>query len=349
MNKDIKIGRRIIGKEHPVFIIAEAGVNHNGSLALAKKLIDAAKEVGADAIKFQTFEAAALTTKKLQQADYQKKNSWATNQYSMLKKLELSKDQFIILKTYCQKKKILFLSTPFDQKSAEFLDWLGVPAFKISSGDLTNTPLLFQIACYGKPIILSTGMSNINEVKEAVRLILRSGNKQLILLHCTSNYPADYTQLNLSAIHTLKDTLGVLVGFSDHSEGIEASIAAVALGARVIEKHFTLDNKLFGPDHKMSLEPVKFAAMVKAIRHTECAIGNGIKDFQRSETALRLIARKSVVVLVDLERETKISPEMLTIKRPAGGIEPKYIDKLIGRQLKHSIKKDTVLTWSALR
>ncbi|MEW6482425.1 MAG: N-acetylneuraminate synthase [bacterium] len=347
--EQINIAGRTIGDNQPVFIISEAGVNHNGDVKIAKKMIEAAKDIGADAIKFQTFKADELVIPNAPKAEYQNKTTSGKSQYEMLKELELSENEFKKLFNYCQKKNIIFLSTPFDFQSAEFLYKLGVPAFKIGSGDLTNIPLLIQVAKYGKPIILSTGMSTLAEVKEAVKPIYSTGNKKLILLHCTSNYPTKYEDVNLKAMVTLKDEFNLPIGYSDHTEGIEVSVGAVALGACVIEKHFTLDKNLAGPDHKASLEPDEFRKMVQSIRNVEMAMGNGIKKPTKSEIEVQKVARKSIVVARDIPKGTRLSLDMLAIKRPGTGIEPKYLDKLVDKQVITSIKKDQILTWSMMR
>lgn len=330
------------------FIIAEAGVNHNGSLKLAKKLIDAAKEIGADAVKFQTFITEELAIPRAPKAEYQKKRVSQKNQFEMLKKLELSQAQFKKLFNYCGQKNIMFLSTPFDYKSAQFLDKLGMSYFKISSCDLTNTPFLSKIAEYGKPVILSTGMSNLSEVKTAFETISSRGNHKITLLHCTSNYPAKYKTVNLNAIITLKKEFGSSVGYSDHTSGIEVSIAAVALGATMIEKHLTLSNKLHGPDHQASIEPEMFASMVKAIRNIEQALGTGLKVTQHSEIAMRRITRKSIVALHDIPKGYLLNKDSITVKRPGHGIPPGEIEKLIGKKTKIYIKKNSIILWKHL-
>ncbi len=345
---EIKINNKKIGKYNPVFIIAEAGVNHNGSLKLAMKMADAAKDAGADAIKFQTFKTEELVTQMAPKANYQKKTVPGKSQFEMLKNLELSQNDFKKLFEYCNRKKIIFLSTPFDFESAEFLNKLDVPAFKISSGDLTNIPLLLQIAKYKKPIILSTGMSTLTEITDAVKIIYSTGNKKLVLLHCTSNYPTKFEDVNLRAMDTIRKNFNTLVGYSDHTEGIEIAIAAVAMGASLLEKHFTLDKTLPGPDHKASLEPQEFMKMVKAIRNVEISFGNGIKKPERSEMEIRRIARKSIVAAVNIPKGTRLTKNMLAIKRPGAGIEPKYLEQLINRKAKINIKKDQVLTWDLL-
>ena len=349
MKNGIKISCKIIAPNKPCFIIAEVGVNHNGSIKLAKKLVDEAKKACADAVKFQTFKTEEVVTKNAKQTKYQKQNSPAKSQYEMLKKLELSESEFEDLSDYCKRKKIIFLSTPFDFKSASFLHKLGVPAFKISSGDLTNIPFLIAVAKYKKPVILSTGMSTIFEVKEAEKAIYSTGNRKLILLHCTSNYPAKYKDINLRAMITLRKKFNVPVGYSDHTKGVEIAIAAVSLGACVIEKHLTLDKNLPGPDHKSSLEPIEFKKMVETIWNVELSMGNGVKVPRDSEAELKKAARKSIVAQEDIKKGSKLTKEMLAIKRPGTGIEPKYLNKLIGKTLKKNIRKNQILFWDKVK
>lgn len=347
-NSGIKIGDRKIGENQPVFIIAEAGINHNGNIKLAKRMIDVAKTCGADAVKFQTFKTEEVVTRNAPKAEYQKESKPGESQFEMIKKLELSEQAFRKLSDYCRREKIIFLSTPFDFQSARFLYKLEMPAFKIGSGELTNIPLLLQIAKYGKPVILSTGMSNLEEIREAVRMIYSTGNKKLILLHCTSNYPAKFEDINLRAMDTLRRIFNVPVGYSDHTKGIEVAIAAVTMNACVIEKHFTLDNNLPGPDHKASLIPSEFKQMVQSIRNIEKSFGDGVKEIQRSEIEIKKIARKSIVAKVDIPKDITISKEMLAVKRPGTGIEPKFLSRVIGKRLKKNILKDKILTWDLL-
>lgn len=325
-----------------IFIIAEAGVNHNGQLKIAKKLVDAAKKAGVDAVKFQTFRSESLVSSKAPKAKYQKEAS-GDSQLEMLKRLELSENDFIELKNYCDRKKIVFLSTPFDPESADFLDKLDIPAFKIGSGDLTNLQLIKQIAKYGKPIILSTGMSTMAEIERAVKEIESTKNINLILLHCTSNYPASHDTVNLSAMETLRKKFGLTIGYSDHTIGLEVSIAAVAMGAKVIEKHFTLDKEMDGPDHKASIEPQELAHLVKAIRNIEKAFGDGEKKPLPSEHNIRQVARKSICASCDIKKGQKLSADMLVIKRPEGGIKPELFDSIIDRKSIRTIKKDDLI------
>lgn len=329
------------------FIIAEAGVNHNGRFALAKRLVDAAKAAGADAVKFQTFKTEQLASMDAPAALYQSKNSKKKikNQFELLKALELSEKEFVALKKYCDQKQILFLSTPFDVESLRFLQKINVRAFKIGSGDLTNTPFIQMIAKAKKPIILSTGMSTINEIARAIRAIALAGNKEMALLHCLTEYPAPYEQMNLKAMAHLEKSFGVAVGLSDHTLGIEVPIAAVAMGAKIIEKHLTLDKKMSGPDHAASLDPDEFAQMVKAIRHIEVALGDGKKRPMPAERKYISIVRKSLVATRRITRGTQIKEDMITIKRPGYGIAPSDHQKVIGKKIKVDIKADQVLEW----
>ncbi|MBA3052667.1 MAG: N-acetylneuraminate synthase [Candidatus Omnitrophica bacterium] len=347
--KKIRIKDREVGDGCPAFIIAEAGVNHNGSLKLANKLVEAAKAAGADAVKFQTFKTEELVTRRAPQAEYQKKNAKAKSQFEMLRKLELLESEFREIFKYCRKKKIIFLSTPFDQKSAQFLNGLGVPAFKIGSGDITNIPLLKTVAGFGKPVILSSGMSTMAEVEDAVKTIYNSGNRKLILLHCTSNYPADMNDVNLRAMNTLRDKFKVPIGYSDHTKGIEMSLAAVAMGACVIEKHFTLSKKMKGPDHKASIEQREFSKLVQNTRMIEKAFGNGIKKPAFSEKRIMDIARKSVVSTRKIKKGEQITLAMLTVKRPGTGIKPKDMNKVLGKKAAKIIGKNEILLWKYLK
>ncbi|QZY54312.1 N-acetylneuraminate synthase [Crassaminicella profunda] len=327
------------------FIIAEAGVNHNGNINIAKMLIDAAVEAGVDAIKFQTFKADGLVTKKAPKAEYQKETTGSGNQYEMLKKLELSMEEHLTLKEYCHKKGILFISTPFDFESVDLLEKLNMPLYKISSGDLTNIPLLKYIAKKNKPIILSTGMANLGEVEDAVECIRNISNSELTLLHCTSNYPTNYKDVNLNAMITLKNAFKLEVGYSDHTLGIEIPIAAVAMGAKVIEKHFTLDRYMEGPDHESSLEPEELKEMVKSIRNIENAFGDGMKKCNKNEEKSKLVSRKSIVAKRAIQIGEIIRKDMLDFKRPANGIEPKWVDDIIGKKAICPIEKDVCIEW----
>ena len=344
----IKIGNKLIGEGEPCFVIAEAGVNHNGDIKLAKRLIDVAKKAGGDAVKFQTFKAEDVVTKNVALAEYQKKSiEKKESQLKMLKKLELSYEDFKKLKKYADKKGIIFLSTPDTEEDAVFLKNL-VPAYKIGSGDLTNLPLLEKVAKKKKPIILSTGMSTLNEAREAVRVVKKQGNNKIILLHCTTNYPCPLEEVNLRAMQTLKKEFDLPVGYSDHTLGMIVPITAVALGAQVLEKHFTLSRDSLGPDHKASLEPKELKEMVIAIRKAEKALGVGIKKPTKSEEKIKGDARKSIVAMINIPKNTKITENMLIIKRPGIGIEPKYLNKIVGKRARRDIKKDTLINFKDL-
>jgi len=327
------------------FIIAEAGVNHNGDIDIAKQLVDKAYESGADAIKFQTFKAENLVTKNAPKAEYQKSTTGDGNQFEMLKKLELSKKDHIVLKKYCEEKGIIFISTPFDFESVDLLEKIDVPLYKVGSGDLTNLPLLKYIASKNKPIILSTGMANLGEVEEAINTIYETGNNKLILLHCTSNYPTAYEDVNLRAMLTMQEAFKLPVGYSDHTIGIEVPIAAVTLGAKVIEKHFTLDRKMEGPDHRASLEPNQLKLMVKSIRNIEKAMGDGIKRCSKSEENTKSVARKSIVAGRDINKGEVITIKDISFKRPEFGLKPKYINLIIDKKARRNIKENEFITF----
>lgn len=342
----ITIGDKKIGPGEPCFIIAEAGVNHNGDLALAKQLIDIASEAKADAVKFQTFKAERLVTRDADKAEYQKTTTGSNeSQFEMLKRLEISDESYQELFVYAKKRGILFLSTPFDPESADLLDRIGVPAFKISSGDLTNLPLLSHIVTKNKPIILSTGMACLGEIEVTVNYLKKHGLHDLMLLHCTTSYPAPLDTVNLKVMKTLQSAFGFPVGYSDHTTGINVASAAVALGACIIEKHFTLDRSLPGPDHKASLEPTELKDMVRNIRELEIALGDGIKVISTEEYNIKKIANKSLVAKCSICAGETISAQSLMVKRPGNGIEPKYFDLILGKKAKQDIKKDQVITW----
>lgn len=340
----IQIGKRSVGVGRRVFIIAEAGVNHNGDIKRALKLVDAAMKAGADAVKFQTFAADRLVTRLSPKAQYQSKTTNAReSQYEMLKKLELSPGAHRKLKSRAEEQGLVFLSTPFDMESADFLESLGVPAFKIGSGELTDLPLLAHIARKRKPMILSTGMSTNEEVTHAVQTVQKEGLQEIVLLHCVSAYPAPKEDVNLLAMQFLRDTFIVPVGYSDHTEGIDVAVLAVACGACIIEKHLTLDRTLAGPDHRMSLEPKDFSAMVREIRNTEKILGRWGKQPMQSELNTRNVARKSVVALVDIKKGCPITGMMIGIRRPGSGIPPSELETLIGRKPLIGLPAGTVL------
>ena len=325
------------------FVIAEAGVNHNGSVERALEMIDAACAAGADAVKFQTFRAEEIVTRDAGGAAYQERNlGHKTTQFEMLKKLELSAADFRRLSDHARALGILFLSTPFDAASADFLETLAMPLYKIGSGELTHHALLRHIARKGQLLILSTGMANLDEVRSAAKVVTQEG-APLILLHCVSNYPADPFTLNLRAIRTLAVEFGVPVGFSDHTQGTAVAPLAVAAGACVIEKHFTLSRALPGPDHQASLEPDELQEMVQRIRETERILGSGVKAPSETERAVAEAARRSWVAAVQLEKGTRLKPEHLVLRRPGTGFPESALAKLEGRVLVRSIDKDAVL------
>lgn len=329
-----------------VFIIAEAGVNHNGSLKIAKKMVDVAASAGVDAIKFQTFHAESLVSKFSPKAMYQKKTTGRDeSQLEMIKKLELSSNAHKELIRYCCEKKIMFLSSPFDLESIDFLARLGLRMFKIPSGEITNLPYLRKIGSLRREIIMSTGMATLAKVKDALNVLVRSGTKKkdIVVLHCNTEYPTPFKDVNLLAMVTMKNTLGVQVGYSDHTLGIEIAIAAVALGASVIEKHFTLDKKMHGPDHQASLEPDELRRMVNAVRNIEEAMGSGVKQASPSEKANIGVARKSIVARVNIKRGERFNEANLAVKRPGTGISPMRWDDVLGKAAKKDFYQDELI------
>lgn len=334
-----------------VIIIGEIGVNHNGSVEIAKKLIDFAISSKVDFVKFQTFNSEKLVSKNAKKADYQLTNSGSdcNSQYEMLKCLELSKEQLIELQAYCKNNNIGFLSTGFDEDSIEFLSSLNIPFFKIPSGEITNLPLLTQVAKKGKPIILSTGMANIDEIRDALTIFSKWGipQNEITILHCNTDYPTQMSDVNLGAMLDIKEAFGVNVGYSDHTLGIEVPIAAVALGATIIEKHFTLDRKMEGPDHAASLEPDELMAMVKAIRNIEQAIsGSKKKEPGVNELKNRDIARKSIHLKRSIKVGEIISEDALIMKRPGDGISPMLMEAIIGKKAIIDLDIDHKLKWT---
>ncbi len=329
-----------------VFIIAEAGVNHNGSIELAKKLIDVASQAGADAVKFQTFKAEKLVSKNAQKADYQKQTTdKSESQFDMIKKLELHLDTHKELIAYCESKKILFLSTPFDHDSIELLSDLGLEIFKIPSGEITNLPYLRHIGRLGKKVILSTGMADIGEIEDALDILIEVGTKKedITILHANTMYPTPMEDVNLKAMVTIGNTFDIPFGYSDHTLGIEVDIAAVAMGASCIEKHFTLDKTMDGPDHKASLEPQELQAMVKAIRNIELALGSSVKKPSKSEMPNMQIARKSIVASCEIKKGEIFTEENLIIKRPGNGINPMRWDEVVGTIAQKDYKEDDLI------
>lgn len=334
-------------------IIAEAGVNHNGDLSLAKKLVIAAATAGADIVKFQTFKADKLVSRTARKADYQASNinDGDDSQYAMLKLLEMPDEWHKELMALCDVHCIKFLSTGFDEESVDFLERLGSPLYKVPSGELTNLPYLRHVARKGKPVILSTGMATLSEVQAAIEAMEAEGlqKSMITVLHCNTEYPTPFEDVNLRAMAHLRDKLHVNVGYSDHTMGIEVPIAAVALGARVIEKHFTLDRTMPGPDHLASLEPEELTAMVKAIRNIEKAVaGSGLKEPSRSESRNTVIARKSVHLRVAVVAGTVLEPWHLIMRRPGDGISPMEIDRLIGKRVGRDLEPDTKLEWEMI-
>ena len=330
----IKIADRIVGAGHKCFVIAEAGVNHNGKLALALQLVDAAKQANADAVKFQTFKAEDVASPLAPKAEYQVANTQTNeSQLDMVRELELTFDEFRKVHEYCKKRGILFLSTPFDHGSVDFLDELGLLAFKIPSGEITNLPLVHHVASKGKPVILSTGMANLQEVRDALETIYSTGNRDVVVLQCVSNYPASPSSINLRAMETMHNEFGVDVGFSDHTQGTEIPLAAVALGACVIEKHFTLDRNLPGPDHKASLEPMELREMITNIRNVEAALGDGVKRPTSEELKTAECARRSLVAAKRIPAGTVITEEMIAILRPGTGMPPAMKPRVLGTRV----------------
>lgn len=326
-----------------VFIIAEAGVNHNGSFELAYKLVDAAKNAGVDCIKFQTFKSKNLVSHTAKKAEYQKVTTGDSSQQDMLKKLELSYDEFLALKDYCDQVGICFLSTPFDVDSIEFLNTINMPFWKIPSGEVTNLPYLLALAKTGKPVVMSTGMCEMEEIEAAIKVLRENGTKEIRLLHCNTEYPTPFEDVNLKAMQTMRDAFGLEVGYSDHTKGIEVPVAAVALGATVIEKHFTLDCDMEGPDHKASLEPDELAAMVKSIRHIELAIGSGDKIPSSSEKKNIAVARKSIVAKTSIKAGEAFTEENITVKRPGTGISPMRWFDVLGKVATRNYEEDELI------
>lgn len=329
-----------------VFIIAEAGVNHNGCQETAKKLIDAAVEAGADAVKFQTFKAENLVSTKAEKAQYQKETTNSEeSQFDMIKKLELDVKTHDILIDYCNTKGIMFLSTPFDHDSIYLLNKLGLEIFKIPSGEITNLPYLREIGKLNKKVILSTGMANIGEIEMALNILIESGTKKdnITILHANTMYPTPMEDVNLKAMLTIGNTFDIKYGYSDHTLGIEVDIAAVAMGASCIEKHFTLDKNMDGPDHKASLEPDELKAMVKGIRNIEIALGSSIKKASKSETPNIEVARKSIVAKEKILKGQKFTEKNITVKRPGQGISPMKWDEVLGTSATKDYKEDDLI------
>ena len=348
MVKPVKIHNKLIGPGHPCFVVAEAGVNHNGDVRIAHQLIDTAVRAGADAIKFQSFVTEDLITREAQKADYQLKATGLDGtQYEMLKALELNAQDHYELKRHCEQKDIVYLCTPYESKSVDMLHELDVSAFKIASTDTNNIPFLRYIADKGRPVILSTGMANLGEVENALDALGGLvGN--IIIMHCTSEYPAPVNDSNLKAIITLQEAFRCPVGFSDHTAGVEVSTWAVAIGASVIEKHFTLDSGMEGPDHRASMEPDELIALVQAIRSVEIALGDGIKRPMPSEILNRKHMRKSLVANRNIGAGEVVHAGDLVCKRPGTGLEPFWMGKIVGQKTKKNIQKDELIDLSEI-
>src|ERR1700674_614875 len=339
------IGGRLVGPGHPCFVIAEAGVNHNGDLDLGRKLVRAAADAGADAVKFQTFSADRLVTASAPKAAYQAaRTDPAETQQNMLRHLELGAAEHRELIKECERRNILFLSSAFDEESADLLDDLGVVAFKVPSGEITNLPYVRHLAKKGRCLIVSTGMSDMDEVSAAVSAIRETAAVPIVLLHCVSLYPAPAAGSNLRAMDAMRSAFGVPVGYSDHTEGVAVALAAVALGADMIEKHLTLDRTLPGPDHAASLEPGELRTLVMGIRDVEAARSDGVKRPLPEEAETAAVARKSLVAAVDIPAGTVIGREMLSVKRPGTGLPPGRLDSVVGRQARTAITAGSVIT-----
>lgn len=346
---NVKIGNIIVGNNNPVFIIAEAGVNHNGDINQAKKLIRQAKKIGANCIKFQTFKAERVVTQQAPKANYQlKTTNPQESQLDMLRKLELSPIAYQELVALCQKEDILIFSTPYNREDVDFLDELGVPAFKLASIHLVEPYFLQYVAAKNKPMIISTGMATLAEVDEAIRAIKSTGNTQIIVLQCTTNYPSKLEDANLKAMQTMQNAFNVLVGYSDHTQSNTACIASVAMGACVIEKHFTLDKSLAGPDHSSSADPAEFEMLIKDIREAEMVLGSAIKEPCEVEKINAVGMRRSIVAKCDILAGDTITEDMLTFKRPASGIKPAFFADIVGRIAQQTLNKNELVTWEAL-
>ncbi|CUW38025.1 putative N,N'-diacetyllegionaminic acid synthase [Magnetospirillum sp. XM-1] len=349
MIQSFTIGNRRVGPGCPCFVIAEAGVNHNGDLALAHRLVDMAAQAGADAVKFQTFTAEKVVSAQAPKAAYQKASTGGEqSQLDMVRGFQLAPEAFAELSAHCAQAGILFMSTPFDLDSVDVLDRLDVPAFKLPSGEITNPLLLRRVAATGRPVILSTGMGALVEVAAAVDILERAGCRDLMLLHCTSAYPAPVESANLRAMATLAAAFRRPVGYSDHTEGFEAAIAAVALGACCIEKHFTLDRSLPGPDHLASVSPADLGALVAVIRRVEKGLGDGCKRPVAAEEDTRAVARRSLFAARALEAGAVMAEDDLIALRPGGGISPMQVDMVVGRRLTRAVAEGTLLAWSDL-
>lgn len=346
--KEIKIEHRTINKNTPCFIISEAGINHNGDIALAKKLVDIAQKAGSDAVKFQTYTTENVAIENANIADYAKENiGKSMKQREMLKKYELDFNDFLILKKYCDKKKIIFLSTPHSYDAIDILEDL-VPAYKIASADLTNFPLLKYAASKQKAILLGTGMATLREISQAADLIKSQGNDQIIPMHCTTNYPCPLKEVNLRALTTMQKELDLFIGYSDHTLGFLVPIMAFSMGAVVIEKHITLDRSMEGPDHSASLEPHELKEMIDFIRKAEEALGSPLKKPTKNETSIKNIARKSLVANMPIMKNSVLTEGMIAVKRPGMGISPQFFESIIGKKITVDLRKDDLIRWEFL-
>jgi N-acetylneuraminate synthase len=334
----MQIGDRAIGGGARCFVIAEAGVNHNGSLDLAMRLVDAAADAGCDAVKFQTFDPAQLAAPSAAKAAYQEETTGGGSQLDMLRALALPAEAHVALQRRAAARGLVFLSTPFDRGSADLLDSLGVPAFKISSGDLTNELLLAHVARKGRPMLLSTGMATVGEVAAALDAVAAAGDPPIALFHCVSNYPTAPEDVNLRAMATLRTAFARPTGWSDHTDGIDISVAAVALGAELLEKHFTIDRNLPGPDHRASLEPRELVELVRAVRRVEAALGDGRKRPRPAERPIAALARRSLAYAASLAAGARIEPDSLTTLRPGTGLRPALAEMVVGRRLRRSVQ-----------
>lgn len=344
----VEIAGRPVGDGCPVYVIAEAGSNHDRKLEQAFRLIDVAAEAGADAVKFQTYSAEELYSRRTPTMTYLRRAGLVRDGetvWDLIKRIELPREWHADLAAYCREKKIQFLSTPFDLRAVDDLEAVGCPAYKIASYELLHVPLLRRVARTGKPIILSTGMASLGDIEAAIATIEAAGNSQIVLLHCAINYPARLEDVNLRAMTTMRQAFQRPVGFSDHTSGITADIVAVALGACAIEKHYTLDRKLPGPDHPFAIEPDELAAMVRGIRECEAVLGSPIKGRTAAEEEMYRLGRRSLVAARAIPRGTRITEDMIAVKRPGFGISPLFMDVIVGRTAQRDIEEDEVLTW----
>lgn len=349
--ESVKVGKYSIGPGFPCFVIAEAGSNHNRNLEQAFRLIDVAVAAKADAVKFQTYSAEKLYSRKTPMMSYVKKNKLVKGNetiWDLIKKIEMPREWHPKLAAYCKKNGIMFLSTPFDLEAVDELESVKCPAYKIASYEITHLPLLEKCAKTRKPIILSTGMADLADIETALNVIYKAGNKDVVLLHCAINYPPAFKDLNLRSMDTMRKAFNVPIGFSDHTMGITADIAAVALGACVIEKHFTLSRNMKGPDHPFAVEPHELSAMVQGIRDTEAALGSTQKRHTQAESEMYRLGRRSLVAACRIKKGTRITREMLAVKRPGFGIPTKLMDQVIGRVAQRDIEEDDIFSWEML-